>query len=135
MGVPVRRVQPIPPLGAGPEVIRHRFLHALREGKHLSGRKLADLVTWKHSGFHIDSGGEKPIAPHDTDGRKHLAEYLLRAPFSLQTMTWIPDTKTVIYRSRRSWHTKRNFEVFKATDFLTAAIELIPPQRPANHPL
>ena len=42
-------------------------------------------------------------------------------------MTWIPDTKTVIYRSRRSWHTKRNFEVFKATDFLAAAIEHIPP--------
>ena len=43
-------------------------------------------------------------------------------------MTWNPDIKTVIYRSRRSWHTKRNFEVFKATDFLAAAIEHIPPK-------
>ena len=55
-------------------------------------------------------------------------QYLLRAPFSLQKITWNPDTKTVIYRSRRSWHTKRNFEVFKATDFLAAAIEHIPPK-------
>ena len=55
-------------------------------------------------------------------------QYLLRAPFSLQKITWNPDTKTVIYRSRRSGHTKRNFEVFKATDFLAAAIEHIPPK-------
>ena len=52
---------------------------------------------------------------------------LLRAPFSLQKITWNPDTKTVIYRSRRNSRTKRNFEVFKATDFLGAAIEPIHP--------
>jgi hypothetical protein len=46
---------------------------------------------------------------------------LLRAPFSLQKIHWNPATKTVIYRSRRSWNTKRNFEVFPATDFLAAA--------------
>jgi hypothetical protein len=56
-----------------------------------------------------------------------LAEYLLRAPFSLQKIHWNPKTKTVIYRSRRSWRTKRNFEVFKATDFLAAAIDHILP--------
>ena len=55
-------------------------------------------------------------------------QYLLRAPFSLQKITWNPDTKTVIYRSRRNSRTKRNFEVFKATDFLGAAIEHIPPK-------
>ncbi len=48
-------------------------------------------------------------------------------------ITWNPDTKTVIYRSRRSWHTKRNFEVFKATDFLAAAIEHIPPTGQQRH--
>ena len=119
---------PAADLGPMTELFSHRFLQILREGKHLSARKVADLLSWKHSGFHIDSGGEKPVAPHDTDGRKRLAEYLLRAPFSLQKITWNPDTKTVIYRSRRSWHTKRNFEVFKATDFLAAAIEHLPPK-------
>ena len=119
---------PAADLGPMTELFRHRFIQVLRDGKHLSTRKAADLLSWKHSGFHIDSGGENPIAPHDADGRKRLAEYLLRAPFSLQKITWNPDTKTVIYRSRRSWHTKRNFEVFKATDFLAAAIEHIPPK-------
>jgi len=31
-----------------------------------------------------------------------------------------------IYRSGRNWKTKRNFEVFSATDFIAAAVEHIP---------
>jgi hypothetical protein len=107
---------------------RHRLIQALLNAKLISQNKATELLGWKHSGFHIDNGGEAPVAPHDTDGRRRLAQYLLRAHFSLQKITWNPDTKTVIYRSRRSWHTKRNFEVFKATDFLAAAIEHIPPK-------
>ena len=52
----------------------------------------------------------------------------MRAPFSPQKIHWNPKTKTVIYRSPRSWRTKRNFEVFQATDFLAAAIDHIPPR-------
>jgi len=55
---------PAADLGPMTELFRHRFLHALREGKPLSASKVADLLSWKHSGFHIDSGGEAPIAPH-----------------------------------------------------------------------
>ena len=55
-------------------------------------------------------------------------QYLLRAPFSLPKIHWNPTTQTVIYRSRRSWNTKRNFEVFPATTFLAAVIEHIPPK-------
>jgi hypothetical protein len=69
------------------ELFRHRFLHALREAKLISPGKLADLLSWKHSGFHIHDGGEKPVPAHDSGGRKRLAEYLLRHPFSLQKIT------------------------------------------------
>jgi hypothetical protein len=55
-------------------------------------------------------------------------QYLLRAPFSLPKIHWNPTTQTVIYRSRRSWNTKRNFEVLPATTFLAAVIEHIPPK-------
>ena len=58
----------------------------------------------------------------------HLAEYLLRMPFSLQKIHWNEITKTVIYRSRKHWRTKRNFEVFQATDFIAAAVQHIPPK-------
>ena len=110
------------------DLFRNRFLQALRDGKHLSPKRLADLLSWKHSGFHIDGGGEKPVPAHDTAGRKRLAEYLLRHPFSLQKITWNASTQTVIYRSKRHHNTKRNFEIFKATDFLAAVIDHIPPK-------
>jgi len=49
-------------------------------------------------------------------------------PFSLQKMHWNESSKTVIYRSRKHWRTKRNFEVFQATDFIAAAVQHIPPK-------
>jgi hypothetical protein len=55
------------------ELFRNRFLQALCDGKHLSERKVADLLAWKHSGFHID-GGENPVGPGDTKGRQRLAK-------------------------------------------------------------
>ena len=39
----------------------------------------------------------------------------------------------VVYRSKRSWHTKRNFQVFDAVDFLAAAVEHIPPKGQQCH--
>jgi hypothetical protein len=110
------------------ELFRQRFLHALREAKLISPGKLADLLSWKHSGFHIHDGGEKPVAAHNSAGRKRLAEYLLHHPFSLQKITWNASTQTVIYRSKRHYNTKRNFEIFKAPDFIAAALLHLPPK-------
>ena len=84
--------------------------------------------------FNIHNGGEKPVTAHDTAGRKRLAEYLLRHPFSLQKITWNATSKTVIYRSRRSWHTKRNFEVFKATGFLAPPLSTSRPKASRTSP-
>ena len=50
------------------QLFRHRFLHALREAKLISAAKLDNLLSWKHSGFHVDHG-PKPVAPHDIAGR------------------------------------------------------------------
>ncbi|MFN4804850.1 MAG: transposase [Akkermansiaceae bacterium] len=61
-------------------------------------------------------------------GRKRLAQYLLRHPFSLQKITWNATSKTVIYRSKRHHNTKRNFEIFKAPDFIAAALLHLPPK-------
>jgi len=38
------------------------------------------------------------------------------------------NARKVIYRSKRSWHTKKNFQIFEVTDFLAAAVEHIPPK-------
>jgi len=109
------------------ELFRHQFLHALHEAKLVSDHKIADLLSWKNSGFHVHADTDL-VRPSDIKGRQRLAEYLLRAPFSLQKITWNPETHTVIYRSRRSYHTKANFQVFTATDFLAAVVDHIPPK-------
>ncbi|MCP5552167.1 MAG: transposase [Akkermansiaceae bacterium] len=99
----------------------------LRDDKLISERKLRQLLAWTHSGFSLDAG-EKPVAPYDVEGRKRLAEYLLRAPFSLEKITWIESTGKVVYSSKRSWHTKRNFQIFEAVNFLAATVEHITPK-------
>jgi hypothetical protein len=119
--LPVECIEPLA------ELFRHRFLALLRDEKLISERKLRQLLAWTHSGFSLDAG-EKPVAPYDVEGRKRLAEYLLRAPFSLEKITWNESTGKVIYRSKRSWHTKCNFQIFEAVDFLAATVEHIPPK-------
>jgi hypothetical protein len=119
--MPVESVEPLA------ELFRHRFIEALLREKLTSAKKARQLLAWKHSCFSLDAG-EKPVASHDVEGRRRLAEYLLRAPFSLEKITWKKETATVIYRSKRSWNTKRNFEVFSATDFIAAAVDHIPPK-------
>ena len=118
---------PVESLAPLEELFRHRFLAALRREKLISDKKVRQLLGWKHSGFNLDAGKEA-IGAHDVHARQRLAEYLLRAPFSLEKILWNETSGQVIYRSERSWHTKSNFRVFSASDFLAAAIEHIPPK-------
>jgi len=119
---------PAEDLAVATELFRHRFLHALREAKLISPKKLSHLLSWKHSGFQIHAAEDQRVRPGDPEGRKRLAEYLLRHPFSLQKITWNATTKTVIYRSKRHHTTKRNFEIFTAADFIAAALLHLPPK-------
>ncbi|MBM3863089.1 MAG: transposase, partial [Verrucomicrobia bacterium] len=115
-------------IGPLTELFRHHFLALLRAQKLISPRKLDELLGWKHSGFHVHDGRNDLVAADDHAGRRRLAQYLLRHPFSLQKITWNSATKTVIYRSKRHHSTKRNFEIFKAPDFIAAALLHLPPK-------
>ena len=53
-------------------------------------------------------------------------------PFSLQKITWNETSKIVIYRSKRHHNIKRNFQIFKAADFIAAAIDHLPPKESAT---
>ncbi len=119
--MPIEDIEPLE------ELFRHRFLARLRREKLISEKKLRQLLGWTHSGFNLDAG-EEPVDCRDVRGRQRLAEYLLRAPFSLEKITWNQTTRQVIYRSSRSWHTKQNFKIFSASEFLAAAVEHIPPK-------
>jgi hypothetical protein len=62
----------------------------------------------------------------DLDGRRGVAEYILRSPFSLEKMRYQANTGTLIYQSKMHPVLKRNFEVFSACDRLAALAAHIP---------
>ena len=109
------------------EVFRNLFIKTLVDEKLLSQKKADELLSWKTSGFTLDAG-DSPTLPFDRNARRQFAEYMLRAPFSLEKIHWNEKTKQVIYRSKRSWHTKQNYQIFTAANFIAASVEHIPPK-------
>ena len=72
-------------------------------------RPSASMLAWRHSGFSVHNGVHVPAG--DIEGRKKLAQYMLRAPLSLEKMTYLPDAGMVMYRSRLHKGLKRNFQL------------------------
>ena len=58
------------------------------------------------------------VRSNDAEGRKQLAQYMLRAPFSLEKMTYFPDTGMVMYRSHLHKSLKRNFQLMPGAQWL-----------------
>ena len=52
------------------------------------------LRHWRHSGFGVHHG--KPLSKDDKAAVEHLAQYILRHPFSLDKMSFHEDTATVL---------------------------------------
>jgi hypothetical protein len=85
-------------------------VHKLLVAEHAIGEGLsASMLGWRHSGFSVHNGVR--VRAGDTDGRKKLAQYMLRAPFSPEKMTYLPDAGTVMYRSHMRKGLKRNFKL------------------------
>ncbi|MCF7688517.1 MAG: transposase [Cephaloticoccus sp.] len=107
------------------ELWRHAVLRRLREQQAIDDALVSKLLAWRHSGFTLDVG-EAPLAADDIAGRRRLAEYLLRGPYSLEKITYEPRTGCVLYRSEKHWRTRRNFEVFSAVEFIAAVLRHLP---------
>ena len=55
------------------------------------------LRSWRHSGFQVFVGPK--ILPRE-EGMENLARYIIRASFSQERMTYLPDESKVIYESK-----------------------------------
>jgi hypothetical protein len=70
------------------------------------------------------------LSRDDEAGRESLAQYIMRNSFSVKKITYNSATGTVIYKSkktqRRSKGGQKNFQVFTATEFITAITQHIP---------
>ncbi|MBD3370388.1 hypothetical protein GF402_08525 [Candidatus Fermentibacteria bacterium] len=97
----------------------------LLDEERISRELVEKMHAWKHSGFSVHC--DTLIDAHDPDGRKALAEYISRAPFSLERMTFAEDSDTVLYRGEY-FHPGlgRNFEVTDPLEWIARITSHIP---------
>jgi len=82
------------------------------------------MLAWRHSGFSVHN--QVRVAAGDAEGRKSLAGYMLRAPFSLEKTTYDAARGTVIYRSKLHATLKRNFQVMPGVAWLELLCKHVP---------
>jgi hypothetical protein len=72
------------------------------------------ILSWRHSGFNVHCGPR--IQSGDEEAMENLARYVVRASFSQERMTYIPEESRVVYRSKDGNREK----VFDSAGVLTA---------------
>ena len=103
---------------------RSEVLKLLVAERAIGERLSASMLAWRHSGFSVHNGVR--VAPGDTEGRKKLAQYMLRAPLSLEKMSYDAKTGMVLYRSHMHKGLKRNFQLMPGAQWLELLCRHIP---------
>jgi hypothetical protein len=103
---------------------RSQVLKLLVAERAIGERLSASMLAWRHSGFSVHNGVR--VASGDTEGRKKLTQYMLRAPLSLEKMTYDAKTGMVIYRSHMHKSLKRNFQLMPGAQWLELLCRHIP---------
>jgi hypothetical protein len=83
------------------------------------------LLSWRHSGFPIDNS----VRPDGDDHRapQALAQYVARAPLSLQKLTDDCSGGKVLYHTSYNPYFKQNTSMWSASDFMAHLTQFIPP--------
>ena len=106
------------------EIFRNKVIKLLLDEGLLAKEMGAKLLEWKNSGFSVYKG--PVIKRGDKQGLEKVCQYIIRNTFNEQKMMYNEESGTVIYRSKKHFNTKRNFEVFKAIDFIANLTQHIP---------
>jgi hypothetical protein len=82
------RFVPLPPVPEQllAEKLRRAVLGHLVRREAIPPALASRMLAWRHSGFSVHN--RVRVAAGDSEGRKSLAGYMLRAPFSLEKMTY-----------------------------------------------
>ena len=91
----------------------------LRKGK-ITEEVIELILSWQHSGFNVHSGSR--IQPGDDEAMENIARYVVRASFSQERMTYIPEESNVVYRSKDG----RSEKTFDALEWLAAMCSHVP---------
>ena len=92
------RVLPPLPEAALCEALRYKLLDFLRTEGVLEAELADRMLNWRHSGFSVHNRVRTNAG--DAAGRQRLARYMIRCPFALEKMRYVPDSGMVIYRSK-----------------------------------
>jgi hypothetical protein len=84
------------------------------------------LLCWKKSGFSVDNTVRRNGDDHKT--RVALAQYIARAPISLQKLSSMPSQRTVRDTSDFNPAIGDTIKIWDVRDFIAAATVCIPPQ-------
>jgi hypothetical protein len=106
------------------EVFRRRVIRLLVERELLNRQFARNLLSWRHSGFSIDTS----VHILDESAQENLAEYIARPPISLAKIRYEPIKGRVLFHTTYSEYFKENLHMFDALDFIAELTQHIPPK-------
>ena len=113
-------------------LFRHKVLSLLYEAGLIDERHVDLLLSWQHhTGFSVDNS--VTVDPEDAEALERLTRYLMRAPVSLERLSWDDEAGEVHYAMRRGHddphHTPRADESFDPLDFIARVLMHVPEPR------
>jgi hypothetical protein len=102
------------------EIFRHNVFKMLLSKGKITQDLVNMLMSWRHSGFNVFCG--RRIQPEEEAAMDNLARYIIRASFSQDRMTYIPEDSKVVYQSKDGKEEK----IFDALEWLAAMCSHVP---------
>jgi len=102
------------------EIFRHKVFKMLLSKEKITQDLIDMLIKWRHSGFNVFCGPR--IQPGEEEAMENLARYIIRASFSQERMTYVPEKSKVIYQSKDGKEEK----IFDALEWLAAMCSHVP---------
>jgi len=102
------------------KILRHMVFKMLLSKGKITEDLIDMFMKWHHSGFNFFCGPR--IQPGDKEAMENLARYIIRASFSQERMTYIPQQSKVIYQSKDG----KDEKVFDALEWLAAMCSHVP---------
>jgi hypothetical protein len=106
------------------EALRRKLLDCLRTEGVLTAGLAERMLKWHHSGFSVHN--QVYTKADDAEGRQRLSRYMIRCPFSLEKMSYAPDSGMVVYRSKPHATLKRNYQLMPAIKWLRLLMNHLP---------
>ena len=109
------------------ELFRRKVIRYFEENNLINPAFALNLLSWKNSGFSIDNSVR--IYGSDNKARESLAQYIVRAPISLEKLKYEPFHGKFLFKTPKyNDYFKENFKSFDVLDSIALVTAHIPPK-------